>query len=48
MSGEAPDRRIVITGLGALTPLGNTWKETWAGLTAGRSGAGLITHFDAS
>ena len=40
--------RVVITGLGALTPLGNTWRDTWDGLTAGRSGVGLITQFDAT
>ena len=39
--------RVVITGLGAVTPLGNTWRDTWDGLTAGRSGVGLITQFDA-
>ncbi|MCX7523024.1 beta-ketoacyl-ACP synthase II [Microbacterium sp. STN6] len=40
--------RIVITGLGALTPLGNTWRETWSSLVAGRSGIDRITQFDAS
>jgi beta-ketoacyl-acyl-carrier-protein synthase II len=40
--------RVVITGFGALTPLGNTVRETWDGLLAGRSGVGPITHFDAS
>jgi len=39
-------RRIAITGLGAVTPLGNTVQSTWAGLVAGRSGAGPITRFD--
>lgn len=38
--------RVVITGLGALTPLGNTWRETWSGLTNGRSGVARITQFD--
>lgn len=42
------DEGIVITGLGALTPLGNNWKDTWSGLKAGRSGVAPITHFDAS
>lgn len=41
-------RRVVITGLGALTPLGNTVEELWTGLVNGVSGAGPITRFDAS
>jgi 3-oxoacyl-[acyl-carrier-protein] synthase II len=41
-------RRIVITGLGAVTPLGNDVESTWENLTAGRSGAGEITQFDSS
>jgi len=41
-------RRVVVTGLGALTPLGNTAPETWRGLVNGVSGAGPITHFDTS
>jgi 3-oxoacyl-[acyl-carrier-protein] synthase II len=40
-------RRVVITGLGALTPLGNTAEEFWAGVSQGRSGIGPITRFDA-
>jgi 3-oxoacyl-[acyl-carrier-protein] synthase II len=40
--------RIVITGIGALTPLGSDAESSWEGLTAGKSGAGPITHFDAS
>lgn len=44
-----PDRpRVVVTGLGAITPLGDSVQETWAGLLAGRSGAGPITLGDAS
>jgi beta-ketoacyl-acyl-carrier-protein synthase II len=39
---------VVITGLGAITPLGNTVRETWEGFVAGRSGIGPITKFDAS
>ena len=39
-------RRVVVTGLGAVTPLGNTVQEFWSNLTAGRSGAALITKFD--
>jgi 3-oxoacyl-[acyl-carrier-protein] synthase II len=41
-------RRVVVTGLGALTPVGNTAEETWANLVQGRSGIGPITKFDAS
>jgi 3-oxoacyl-[acyl-carrier-protein] synthase II len=40
--------RVVITGLGAITPLGNTVRETWEGLVVGRSGIGPITRFDAT
>jgi beta-ketoacyl-acyl-carrier-protein synthase II len=40
--------RVVITGLGAITPLGNSVSETWEGLVAGRSGIGRITRFDPS
>ena len=41
-------KRVVVTGLGTITPLGNTLTETWEGLLNGKSGAGPITHFDAS
>ena len=41
-------KRVVVTGMGALTPLGNTVEEFWENLKAGKSGAGPITHFDAS
>lgn len=41
-------RRVVITGLGALTPIGNNLTEYWEGLSNGVSGANLITKFDAS
>jgi 3-oxoacyl-[acyl-carrier-protein] synthase II len=40
-------RRVVVTGLGALTPLGNTAEEFWTGLVQARSGIGPITKFDA-
>jgi 3-oxoacyl-[acyl-carrier-protein] synthase II len=39
-------RRVVITGIGAVTPCGNSAAETWAALIAGRSGIGRITRFD--
>ena len=42
------NRRVVITGLGALTPIGNNITEFWEGLKSGRNGAGLITKFDAT
>ncbi len=41
-------KRVVVTGMGCISPVGNTVKETWASLLAGKSGAGPITHFDAS
>ena len=41
-------QRVVITGLGAITPLGLDVQDTWAGLLAGRSGIGKITGFDAA
>jgi 3-oxoacyl-[acyl-carrier-protein] synthase II len=41
-------RRVVVTGLGALTPLGNDVESTWKNLVAGRSGAADITQFDSS
>ncbi|KUO61548.1 beta-ketoacyl-[acyl-carrier-protein] synthase II [bacterium BRH_c32] len=42
------NRRVVITGLGALTPIGNNITEFWEGLKSGSNGAGLITKFDAT
>jgi 3-oxoacyl-[acyl-carrier-protein] synthase II len=41
-------RRVVITGLGAITPLGQTVKETWENLVKGKSGVGYIDRFDTS
>src|SRR5688572_21629360 len=41
-------KRVVVTGMGALTPLGNSVQEYWNGLISGASGAGMITKFDAS
>ena len=39
-------KRVVITGLGAVTPLGNNVEDFWQNSIKGISGAGLITHFD--
>ena len=41
-------KRVVVTGIGAVTPLGNTAAETWQNMLSGVSGAAPITHFDAS
>ena len=41
-------KRVVVTGLGTITPLGNDVQTTWENALAGKSGAGPITHFDAS
>jgi len=41
-------RRVVVTGMGCLSPVGNNMKETWESILAGKSGVTGITHFDAS
>ena len=41
-------RRVVVTGLGCISPVGNTVADAWSHLLAGQSGIGLITKFDAS
>ena len=41
-------RRVVVTGLGLLTPVGNTVEESWKNILAGKSGIAPITAFDAS
>jgi 3-oxoacyl-[acyl-carrier-protein] synthase II len=41
-------RRVVVTGLGCISPVGNTVSEAWSNLIAGQSGIGLITRFDAT
>ena len=41
-------KRVVVTGLGAITPIGNNLKDFWDGLLAAKSGVGPITHFDAT
>ncbi len=48
MRHRSIEERVVITGMGALTPVGLNVEETWAGLVAGRSGITAITQFDAS
>ena len=41
-------RRVVVTGMGALTPIGNNLQDYWNSLIQGVSGAAPITHFDAT
>ncbi len=41
-------KRVVVTGLGSITPIGNNLQDYWQGLTAGRNGVGKVTLFDAS
>lgn len=41
-------KRVVVTGMGCISPVGNTVKDTWDAILAGKSGAAMITHFDAS
>ncbi|HEX5807150.1 MAG TPA: beta-ketoacyl-ACP synthase II, partial [Anaerolineales bacterium] len=41
-------RRVVVTGMGCISPVGNNVKETWESILAGKPGAAMITHFDAS
>ncbi|KAA9354863.1 beta-ketoacyl-ACP synthase II [Larkinella humicola] len=48
MNPDDQMKRVVVTGLGALTPIGNTVEAYWNGLVQGRSGAALITKFDAT
>ena len=42
------DRRVVVTGIGALTPIGNNLQDYWSALVNGVSGSATITHFDAT
>jgi 3-oxoacyl-[acyl-carrier-protein] synthase II len=48
MTEDFKRKRVVVTGVGAITPIGNTQSEYWSGLVSGRNGIGNITHFDAS
>lgn len=48
MFDQKAERRVVVTGVGAITPLGNSVKTTWKSILAGTSGADFITKFDAS
>jgi len=41
-----PDRRVVVTGIGMVTPIGATWQESWKNAVAGKSGIDRITQFD--
>jgi 3-oxoacyl-[acyl-carrier-protein] synthase II len=41
-------KRVVITGMGCISPVGNTVHDSWSALLDGKSGSGMITHFDAS
>ena len=45
-SRPASSRRVVVTGLGIVSPLGNDLASSWDGIVNGRSGIGLVTHFD--
>src|SRR5947199_8698980 len=46
MGKSGVTRRVAVTGLGLVTPVGNTAADSWSALVAGRSGAGPITRFD--
>jgi len=48
VNSDSAYKRVVITGLGAVTPIGNTLSDYWQGLMAGRNGIDRITHFDPS
>ena len=41
-------KRVVVTGLGAVTPIGNNVEAFWKGIKAGKCGIDTVTHFDAS
>ncbi len=48
MSSATTGRRVVVTGLGMLTPVGNDVSSTWTNILAGKSGAATIESFDVS
>lgn len=48
LGGNVSKRRVVITGMGVISPVGNTIKSTWNALLSGKSGVELIEHFDTS
>jgi len=48
LNSDNTKKRVVVTGIGMVSPLGNTTEETWTGLIAGRSGVDYITRFDTS
>ncbi|MFM2295159.1 MAG: beta-ketoacyl-ACP synthase, partial [Verrucomicrobiota bacterium] len=48
MATNWTERRVVITGMGAVTPIGNNVETFWQNLIAGQCGIGPITHFDVS
>ncbi len=43
-----PNRRVVVTGMGAVCPLGNNWRDAWKAMAEGRSGIARLTQFDVS
>ena len=45
---RSPQRRVVITGLGCVSPVGNTVADSWSAITEGKSGIATITKFDAT
>ncbi|MHC8441753.1 MAG: beta-ketoacyl synthase N-terminal-like domain-containing protein [Candidatus Eutrophobiaceae bacterium] len=48
MTASSKKRRVVVTGIGMVTPLGNTAEDTWKRILAGESGIAPIEHFDVS
>jgi beta-ketoacyl-acyl-carrier-protein synthase II len=47
-SDTLPNRRVVVTGMGTVCPLGNNWRDAWQAMVDGRSGIGPLTQFDVS